>query len=90
MATTNIRDWDLLLTRIFFGYRCGIQANTKYSPFLVLTSRMPRLTIDNSLSGLCDVVDEQKSLEVVANQMILKTQLIASVHKSRLENVEHA
>jgi hypothetical protein len=90
MAATNIRDWDLLLTRIFFGYRCGIQANTKYSPFLVLTGRTPRLTIDNSLNGLCDVFDEQKSLEIMAYQMILKMQLIASVHKSLLENVEYA
>jgi hypothetical protein len=90
MAATNIRDWDLLLARIFFGYRCGIQANTKYSPFLVFTGCTPRLTINNSLSGLCDVFDEQKNLEVVVDQMILKLQLIASVHKTLLENVEHA
>jgi hypothetical protein len=90
MVVTNIRDWDLLLTRIFFGYRCGIQANTKYSPFFVLTGCTPRLTIDNSLSGLCDVFDEQKNLEVMADQMILKMQMITSVHKSLLENVEHA
>ncbi len=43
------------LPRIFFGYRCGIQANTKYSPFMVLTGRTPRFTIDNNLNGLCDV-----------------------------------
>jgi hypothetical protein len=51
---------------------------------------MPRLTIDNSLNGLCDVFDEQASPEVMANQMILKMQLITSVHKFLLENVEHA
>jgi hypothetical protein len=55
MAATNMQDWDLLLPRIFFGYQCGIQASTKYSPFMVLTSRMPRLTIDNNLRGLCYV-----------------------------------
>jgi hypothetical protein len=33
---------------------------------------MPRLTIDNSLSGLCDVFDEQASPKVMADQMILK------------------
>jgi hypothetical protein len=58
MATTNIQDWDLLLPKILFGYQWGIQANMKYSPFMVLTSRMPRLTIDNNFSGLCDVFDE--------------------------------
>jgi hypothetical protein len=51
---------------------------------------MPRLTIDNNLSGLCNVFDEQASPEVMGDQMILKMQLIASVHKSLLENVEHA
>jgi len=90
MAATNIHDWDSLLPRIFFGYRRGIQANTKHSPFMVLIGCMPRLTIDNSLSGLCNVFDEQASPRVMVDQMIFKMQLIASVHKSLLENVEHA
>jgi len=58
MVATNIQDWDLLLPRILFGYQCGIQAKTKYSPFMVLIGCMPRLTIDNSLSGLHDVFNE--------------------------------
>ncbi len=66
MAATNIYNWDLLLLRIFFGYQCGIQASTKYYPFMVLIGCTPRLTIDNSLSGLCDVFDEQENLEVRA------------------------
>jgi len=90
MVATNIQDWDPLLPRILFGHQCGIQATTKYSPFMVFTGRTPRLTIDNSLNGLCDVFDEQASLEVMSNHMILKMQLIASVHKFFLENVEHA
>ncbi len=57
---------------------------------MVFTGRTPRLTIDNSLNGLCDVFDEQASPEVMSNHMILKMQLIASVHKFFLENVEHA
>jgi hypothetical protein len=62
----------------------------KYSLFMVLTGRTPRLTIDNSFSGLCDVFDEQENLEVIIDQMILKMKLITSMHKSLLENVEHA
>ncbi len=62
----------------------------KYSPFMVLIGRTPRFTIDNSLSGLCDVFDEQESPEAMANQIIFKMQLTANVHKSPLENVEHA
>jgi hypothetical protein len=58
MAATNIHDWDSLLPIILFGYQWGIQANMKYSPFMVLTGCTPRLTIDNNISGLCDVFDE--------------------------------
>jgi hypothetical protein len=57
---------------------------------MVLTGRMPKLTIDNNLRGLCDVFDEQENPEVITKQMILKMQLIASVHKTLLENVEQA
>jgi hypothetical protein len=56
----------------------------------MFTGRTPRLNINNSRSGLCDVFDEQETPEVMANQMIFKMQLITSVHKSLLENVEHA
>jgi hypothetical protein len=72
MVATNIQDWDLLLPKILFGYRCGIQASTKYFPFMVLTNHTPRFTIDNNLSGLCDVFDEQDNPEVITKQMILK------------------
>jgi hypothetical protein len=51
---------------------------------------MLRLTIDNSFNGLCDVFDEHASPEIMADEMIIKMQLITSVHKSLLENVEHA
>jgi len=90
MATTNIQDWDLFLPRILFGYQCGIQANTKYSPFMVLISHTPRLTINNNLRGLCDVFDEQENPKIVVEQMILKMQLIARVHKTLLDNVKQA
>jgi hypothetical protein len=48
MAATNIHDWDSLLLIIFFGYQYGIQANMKYSPFMVLTGRTPRFNIEQS------------------------------------------
>jgi hypothetical protein len=56
---------------------------------MVLIGHTPRLIIDNNISGLCDVFNEQESLEVMVDQMILKMQMIASVHKSLLENVKH-
>jgi hypothetical protein len=53
---------------MLFGYLCGIQANTKYSLFMVLTSHTPKLTIDNSLNGLCDVFDEHVGPEVMVDK----------------------
>jgi hypothetical protein len=71
-----------------FGYHCGIQANTKYSPFMALTRCTPMLTIDINLNGLCDVFDEFSSLEVMAEHM-QNIQLIVDVQRSLLENVKH-
>jgi len=49
--SANIQRWDVQVPRILFGYQCGIQISTKYSPYMILT-RIPRLTIDNRLSSL--------------------------------------
>ncbi len=72
MAPININSWDLLLPWILFGYCCGIQANTKYSSFMVLIRCTPRLTIDNNFNGFCDVFDEFASLKVMVEQMVQK------------------
>ncbi len=54
LATTpeNIDCWDEQLAKVMFGYRCEIQASTKFSPFMILTSHTPRLKIDNYLHSL--------------------------------------
>ncbi len=46
----NVDCWDEHLAKILFGYRCGIQASTKFSPFMILTGRSPRLKADNYLN----------------------------------------
>jgi hypothetical protein len=55
-----------MLPHNLFGYHCGIQAITKYSPFMVLIAYIPRSTTNNNLNGLCDVFDEDARLEVMA------------------------
>jgi hypothetical protein len=66
MVALDIQCWDILLPHILFGYCCGVQASTKYSPFVVLIKRIPRLTIDNNLNNLCDMFDEHVRPEVMA------------------------
>jgi hypothetical protein len=48
----NMDCWDQQLAKVLFGYRCGIQMNTKFSPFMILTGRTPCLKVDNYLQAL--------------------------------------
>ncbi len=56
LSSTNIHGWDFQLPRILFGYCCGVQANTRYSPYMVLIGCSPKLAGNNSLNGLCKCV----------------------------------
>jgi len=92
LATTpgNTDCWDELLARALFGYRCGIQASTRFSPFMILTGRTPRLRADNCLQGLTAETDEGGSSEDIAAQFLQKVELIGNIHGQVLHNVEQA
>jgi len=92
MATNpaNMDCWDEHLAKVLFGYRCGIQASTKFSPFMVLTRRSPKLRADNYLSALTGVVDDGVDVGQIAAQFLEKVKLIASIHENVLLNVEQA
>jgi hypothetical protein len=49
---TNMDCWDEQLAKVLFGYRCGIQTSTKFSPFMILTSCTPRLRANSYLQAL--------------------------------------
>lgn len=52
--------------------------------------RIPRLNIDNQLSNLTQVVNDQVDIEDLTLQMIAKMKLITKLHESLLENVDQA
>jgi hypothetical protein len=87
---TSVDCWDEHLAKILFGYRCGIQASTKFSPFMILTGCSPRLKADNYLNALTDVTDDSVDVEIATAQFLKKVELIASIHESVLLNVEQA
>ncbi len=87
---TNVDCWDEHLAKVLFGYRCGIQASTKFFPFMILTGRSLRLRADNYLNALTDVIEDGTDVEVAAAQFLEKVKLIAGIHESILLNVEHA
>jgi hypothetical protein len=86
----NVDCWDEHLAKVLFGYKCGVQASTKFSPFMVLTGRSPRLRADNYLSALTGVMDDGVDVEQIAAQFLEKVRLIVSIHESVLLNVEEA
>ncbi len=86
----NVDCWDEHLAKVLFGYRCGIQASTKFSPFMIITGRSPRLRADNYLNALTDVIDDGTDVEVATAQFLEKVKLIVSIHESVLLNVEQA
>jgi hypothetical protein len=89
LATTpaNTECWDEQLAKVLFGYRCGIQASTKFSPFMILT---PRLQADNYLQALTAETDEGGIIEDAVAQFLEKVELIGSIHNNVLCNVEQA
>jgi len=86
----NVNCWDEHLAKVLFGYRCGVQASTKFSPFMILTGRSSRLRADNHLNALIDEVNDASSVEDTAIQFLEKVRLIASIHENVLLNVEQA
>jgi hypothetical protein len=86
----NVDCWDEHLAKVLLGYRCGVQASTKFSPFMLLTSRTPRLGADNYLHALINVTNDNNDVEVVAAQFLEKVKLITNIHENVLLNVEQA
>jgi hypothetical protein len=84
----NVDCWDEHLAKILFGYRCGVQASTKFSPFMILTGRTPRLRANNYLHALTDVTDDGVDVEVAVVKFLQKVEFIASIHENVLLNVE--
>ncbi len=62
----NIDCWDEQLAKVMFGYRCGIQANTKFSPFMIVISHTPHLKANNYLHSLTDVTNDNVVIKMAA------------------------
>jgi hypothetical protein len=90
VSTGNIQSWDVQIPRILFGYHCGIQTNTRYSPYMIMTNMTPRLTIDNRLNNSTQIVEDRIVHEEMALHMVFKMKLVAQLHESLLQNVDQA
>jgi hypothetical protein len=86
----NTDCWDEQLVKVLFGYQCGIQTSTKFSLFMILTGRTPRLKANNYLQTLTAETDEGDDIDDAAAQFLQKVELIASIHDNVLLNVGQA
>jgi hypothetical protein len=68
-APDNANCWDEQLAKVMFGYRCGIQSSTKFSPFMILICTS-RLRADNYLHSLTTEVDDTADVETTAEQFM--------------------
>ncbi len=89
----NMDCWDDHFAKIMFGYGCGIQASTRFSPFMILTGRTPRLKADNYLHALTTKTNVGAEVEVATTHFLQKIflqkmELIVSIHENILLNVE--
>jgi hypothetical protein len=66
----NANCWNEQLAKVTFGYRCGIQANPTFSPFMILIGCTPRLRADNYLHSLTAMVDDIADVETTVEQFI--------------------
>ncbi len=65
----HAQDWDKNMPKILFGYRCGVQMNTKFSPHMLLSGRTPRLKANNFLNPLVQTYYDDENTIVVTTQM---------------------
>jgi hypothetical protein len=68
----QVYTWDEHLPRILFGYRCGMQYSTDFSPQMIVTSRIPKLRANNFLSLLVGTYNEDDDPKVLPKKMIKK------------------
>jgi hypothetical protein len=57
---------------------------------MIFIGRNPRLTIDNNLSTLIEIVDDEIDTNTMVVCMIKKMELITQLHESLLEDVGQA
>jgi hypothetical protein len=73
---------------MLFGYKCGMHANTKFSPFKILIGCTPKFKVENHLSMLTQEFDVEIGVEQMTEQIIAKMEMIVGMHKAILGNVE--
>jgi hypothetical protein len=69
-AKFDVMCWNEHLAKVMFGYRCVIQASTKFSPFMIMITRTPRLRADNYLHSLTAMTNDNDDVEVIAAQFL--------------------
>jgi hypothetical protein len=84
----NVECWDEQLAKIMFRYKCVIQANTKFSPFMIMIGHTPCLKVDNYLHSMIVVIDDIVDVKTTTKQNFQEMKLITNIHENVILNVE--
>jgi hypothetical protein len=68
----NMKTWDCLLLKVLIRYRGGVQASTRYSPFMILTNWTSRLKVNNHLNMFTHTFDEEQNFKQIIEHMIAR------------------
>jgi hypothetical protein len=61
------QDLDKHLPMIIFGYRCGVQSNTKFFLHMLLTRRTPHLKVNKFLNTLVQAYEDDEDPTTIAS-----------------------
>ena len=85
-------DWDQHLNKVLFGYRIGMQATTKYSPFELLYGRPAVIPIQNSCRPKDHIKteDDNYNPDARSRDLIKKTAPFHDLYESAYVNMQRA
>jgi hypothetical protein len=86
----NMDCWHEQVAKVKFGYICKIQANTKFSPFMIMIGRTPHLRASNYLHSSIALIDDIVDTKFIIKQFFQELKLIVSIHENVMLNVEQA
>jgi hypothetical protein len=76
------------LAKIMFGYHCGVQANIRFFPFVILVKHTSCFKANNYLQSLISIMDDIANVETTAERFIKKIKLVTNINENVLFNVE--
>ena len=83
-------DWDDWIPAVLLGYRCSVQASTKFSPFYMLYARQPMLPVEGAISKVdaqAESAPIEHDIEKTADMVVQKADELSKLIPTALKNI---